>query len=237
MTNSNYTALVLIVDRSGSMHSIAQQTQEALEELVNGQKQEPGKLTIDTVFFDDHYDERAHFVNPKRSKLDLAIRPGGMTALFDAVGRKVTSFGEALEALPEDKRPGTVIVVIATDGDENASKEYENSTVADLIKQQQEDYGWKFTFIGANQDAVLAAQRLNINANDAITFAANALGTQNVMSSVSGYISRSRMGSNEGYSQEDRISAVSNDESDFGAVVAATPSKGGRGKTAAPHKK
>lgn len=211
MTDNTYTALVLIVDRSGSMRGIASQTQEALEELVNGQKQEPGKLTIDTVFFDDGYDERAIFANPKKEKLDLAIRPGGMTALYDAVGRKVRSFGDALEKLSDEKRPGTVIVVIATDGHENSSREFDSKAVAELIKDQQDKYGWKFTFIGANQDAILTAQALNISANDSITFAASAAGTQNVLRSVGNYISKTRTGEDVTYSAMDREEALAAD--------------------------
>lgn len=231
MVDSTYTALVLIVDRSGSMDNISKQTQDALEELVNGQKEEPGKLTIDTVFFDNHYDERAHFVDPKLTKLDLAIRPGGMTALYDAIGNKVTSFGEALEALPEDERPGKVIVVIATDGMENSSHKYNADAVATLIKNQKEEYDWKFTFIAANQDAVLTAQTLNINSEDAITFSANNAGTQSVLRSVSNYISTARVGGQASYTNQDRLAALSVPQDPsvdpLGSNITPTSSRGG----------
>jgi len=208
MTNPDYTAVVLVVDRSGSMNRIASTVQDALEEFVNAQLQEPGKLTIDTVFFDDQVENRAVFVNPAEVKLDLTLNPRGMTALSDAVGTKIETFGQALSSLSEDERPHKVIFVIATDGIENASKEFTKADVAEKIQHQRDTYGWDFTFIGANQDAILAAQDFNIPMGSAITFNANDGGTESVLRSMSTYVSASRQGFAAGYSAEDRIAAV-----------------------------
>lgn len=208
MTKKNYTAVVLVVDRSGSMQDIAKTTQSALEEFVNEQKALPGTLTIDTVFFDTEIENRATFVNPKRSKLDLSIEPRGMTALYDAVGLKIDSFGAALAALPEEKRPENVIFVIATDGEENASKEIDRDALASRIQHQKDVYKWNFTFIGANQDAVLTAQALNIDAHSAITFNATDAGAHNVLRSMSAYVGAARLGQQAAYTDEDRDAAV-----------------------------
>lgn len=208
MPNKDYTAVVLVVDRSGSMSGIAATVQGALEEFVNEQLQQPGRLTIDTVFFDTEVENRASFVDPKETKLDLSVNPRGMTALFDAVGLKIDSFGLALAALPEDERPGKVIFVIATDGHENSSREITQELLAAKIKTQQDEFSWDFTFIGANQDAVLTAEALNIPKSSAITFAANDSGADNVIRAMSTYVSGSRMGASVGYSAEDRAAAV-----------------------------
>lgn len=208
MTKKNYTALVLVVDRSGSMASIAKATQGALEEFLNEQIKLPGTITVDTVFFDTEVENRASFVNPKRKKPDLSIEPRGMTALYDAVGLKIDSFGRELEALPEEKRPEKVIFVIATDGEENSSREITQAALAERIKHQKEVYKWDFTFIGANQDAVLTASKLNIDAGSAITFDASEAGAQNVLRSMSTYVGASRSGLKASYSDEDRKAAV-----------------------------
>lgn len=213
MTNKDYTAVVLVVDRSGSMGSIAKSVQGTLEEFVSAQLAEPGRLTIDTVFFDTEVEHRASFVDPAKEKLDLELRPRGMTALFDAVGSKIDSFGETLGKLPEDERPSKVIFVIATDGAENSSTDYDQRKIAELIKHQREVYAWDFTFIGANQDAVLTAQGLNIPAGSAITFSATDDGAANVINSMSTYVSASRKGFAAGYSAEDRAAAVDGDAS------------------------
>lgn len=212
MTNKDYTAVVLVVDRSGSMGGIAKSVQETLEEFVSAQLAEPGRLTIDTVFFDTEVEHRATFVDPAKKKLDLELRPRGMTALFDAVGSKIDSFGAALGKLPEDERPGKVIFVIATDGHENSSTDYNQQRIAELIGHQREVYSWDFTFIGANQDAVLTAQGLNIPQGSAITFAATADGAESVINSMSTYVAASRKGFAAGYSAEDRAAAIKGDD-------------------------
>jgi len=208
MPLKDYTAVALIVDRSGSMSNIAATVQSALEEFLADQVTLPGKLTIDTVFFDTTVENRATFVNPKDTKLDLELRPQGMTALFDAVGGKIDSFGQALSELPEEERPEKVIFVIATDGHENSSREYTQHSVAERIKHQTEVYAWDFTFIGANQDAVLTAASLNIPQSSAITFAANAEGAGSVVRAMSTYVAGTRSGASTGYTAEDRVSAL-----------------------------
>ena len=77
-----------------------------------------------------------------------------MTALHDAMGRMITDAGAKLAALPEDQRPGTVIVAIMTDGLENASQEWHAPAIKALVEQQTTTYGWEFLYMGADQDAV-----------------------------------------------------------------------------------
>ena len=77
-----------------------------------------------------------------------------------------------LAALPEDERPGTVLVAVFTDGHENSSVEANGALVKALVERQQGKWGWQFTYLGANQDAVLTAGGLGIKAEDALTYAA-----------------------------------------------------------------
>lgn len=208
MPKTNLTSIVLVVDRSGSMADIAGATEDALKEFINGQKALDGDLTIDTVFFDDQYEERAVFIDPKSEDLDLSIQPRGMTALYDAVGKKINSFGQHLASLSEDERPTHVLFVIATDGHENKSVEFNVDRIAKLIKQQQDEWNWKFTFIGANQDAVLTAKSLNIGAESAITFAATNVGATSVVQSLGAYTAATRSGKMAAYSDADRSAAL-----------------------------
>lgn len=206
MTNKDYTALVLIIDRSGSMGDIHKEVTGALEALVKSEAAEPGKLTIDTVFFDHQYEARDFFASA--DSVNLTIEPRGMTALHDAIGHKIVSFGEALSQLPEEERPGKVLFIIATDGFENNSREFNAERVSKLIQEQKTVYSWGFTFLGANQDAVLTAKTLNIDEGDAITFAASATGVQNVGAALSGYTRSYRSGVAAEYSVADRAAAT-----------------------------
>jgi hypothetical protein len=100
----------------------------------------------------------------------LALDPRGSTALLDAMGRLVTDAGARLAALPEDQRPGTVVVAVMTDGLENASREWTHAGVRELVDQQTQAYGWQFLYMGADQDAVEVGTRLGIDAAHAMTW-------------------------------------------------------------------
>jgi hypothetical protein len=114
-----------------------------------------------------------------------------------------------LEKLEE--KPDKILFVIATDGFENSSKEYNQRTVAKLIKAKQEA-GWDFTFIAANQDAVMTAQGLNIAEKDSITFAAHEKGAKSVIDAMSTYTTKIRSGMVAEYTTEERMAAVSPDD-------------------------
>ena len=101
-----------------------------------------------------------------------------MTVLLDAVGRTINSVGQRLSSLPEQERPDKVLLVVMTDGFENASREFSAAKISEMINHQRDVYKWEFMFIGANQDAVLSAKEIGIPANAALTYAANEEGTR-----------------------------------------------------------
>ena len=203
MTKQGYTALVFVVDASGSMYPIAHDMEGAIEALLAKQKGLPGELTVDMVYFDapgfqpvsqpyytistntvrgmvpgivnrpvkDWYHETHTLADP--SDVQVHIEPGGGTALLDALGRKIVSFGQALSALPEDERPENVIFAIVTDGEENSSREYTWATVQKMIEHQTSKYGWNFTYLGANQDAISVGASLGIGAGSTLTWNTN----------------------------------------------------------------
>lgn len=205
MTDPNYTALLLIIDRSGSMESIRTEMIGSLTTLLREQAAQPGLLTVDVVTFDDHI-ETAHVQADPRT-LVVELEPRGMTALLDAVGIGVTEFGSRLAAMPEHARPGTVLVVVATDGLENASRQWNPGAIKELLDRQRSQYGWDFVFLGANQDAVTTGAALGFAPESAIDFDADGEGTQNVVAAASRYIRTSRSGSRGSFTEEDRRNA------------------------------
>ena len=60
--------------------------------------------------------------------------------------------------MPEPERPGKVLFVVLTDGEENSSRRYSQMMIADRIEHQRKKYGWEFVFLGANQDAIMTAR-------------------------------------------------------------------------------
>jgi hypothetical protein len=205
MTDSNYSALMLIIDRSGSMSSIRDEMVGSLTTLLRDQAAQPGLLTVDVVTFDDRIETTHVQADPKTVEVDL--QPRGMTALLDAIGVGVTDLGTRLAAMPEHARPGTVLVVVATDGHENASKEWRPSTVKQLLDTHRETFGWDFVFLGANQDAVTTSAAFGFTAESALDFDAETDAIAPAMASLSAHITRSRVGDRSGFTSEERRNA------------------------------
>lgn len=204
MTNSNYTHLAVVVDRSGSMWSIQEDMRGALNELFKAQAELPGTCLVDYVQFDNEIE--TVFENRGVSKAEAVLEPRGSTSLLDAIGKTVTNLGKKLANLPEELRPGTVIVAIVTDGGENSSREWKSDAVKELVERQQSEWNWEFLFLGANMDAVETAAGFGIGAQSALTYDTSNTGA--AVAAASGYIATTRTGLTASFTDEDRQNAL-----------------------------
>jgi hypothetical protein len=150
MTKPNYTHLTLVVDRSGSMSSMAREASQGIERLIHSQFAEPGQFSVTLLEFDTDFNTQCRLAD---TPIGYHLVPRGSTALFDAVGLEIVSTGQDLANLKEDERPEKVLFVIVTDGMENSSREYTLIKLREMIKHQKEAYAWDFQFIGANEAA------------------------------------------------------------------------------------
>jgi hypothetical protein len=171
MTDTGLTHVYVLLDRSGSMSAIADDTVGGFSAFIAEQKSVAGRCRLSLAQFDDTY-ERVYESVDIQDVPPLVLQPRGSTALHDAMVRLIGEAGAELAALPEHERPATVLVAVLTDGHENASREANGAIVKGLVERQQKQWGWQFTYLGANQDAVLTAQGLGIRAEDALTYAA-----------------------------------------------------------------
>lgn len=146
--------IAFVLDQSGSMKAVAQATRSAFNEFIEEQKEQPGPTWMSLTLFNTRFEER--YVGADIRKIPKLTRsnyrPGGMTALDDAVGSTIDSLQEGLEALSPSERPDKILVVIQTDGHENSSQEYTREQVNELREAREKD-GWAFLFLGADQDA------------------------------------------------------------------------------------
>lgn len=205
MIDSNYTHILAVVDRSGSMYGIQEDMRGALNEFFKSQDQaDLGKCLVDYVQFDDSYD--LVFEDKDVSEAEATLEPRGMTALLDAIGKSVTDLGKKLSRLDEDKRPGTVVVVVITDGMENSSRDWTRTTVSQLIKRQEEKYNWEFTFLGANMDAVSVGAAMGFKPGKSITYNTDKTGATSQVLAAS--VTRTRSGLDSTYSDAERSSVV-----------------------------
>lgn len=176
--NPNLVEIAFVLDRSGSMEALREQAITGFNHFLSDQAKEPGDVRLTLVLFDDEYLVPVDAL-PLREVVPLNAAtyvPRNSTALLDAIGRTIDQLGKRLAATPEPERPGQVMVAILTDGLENASTRYTWKDVAARIRHQQEKYNWRFLFLGANQDAIATAARMNIVAANAATFAADTKG-------------------------------------------------------------
>jgi len=169
MTNPNLTHLYFLLDRSGSMQTIVDDTVGGFDAFIAEQRTSPGECRVTLAQFDDHYEE-VYADRPIADVPSLVLQPRGTTALLDSIGRLVTDAGQRLAALPEDQRPGTVVVGIMTDGMENASREWAHPQVKQLIEKQTQDYQWQFLYLGADQDAIEVGMSIGVGAGHAVTY-------------------------------------------------------------------
>ena len=185
--NNNLTELIFVLDRSGSMEHLSQETIGGFNSLIQKQKKENrGEVLVTTVLFDDNY-EVLHDHLPIRKVPRLTEKEyyaRGCTALLDAVGRTIDNVGLRLSKTPEHKRPGKILFVITTDGYENASQDYTKQRVKEMISLQQDTYKWKFLFLGANIDAVGEADSLGIRRSAACAPSASPLGIKTSFSAI-----------------------------------------------------
>lgn len=183
MTNPSKTLIAALLDRTGSMSGCRKATEDGFNELINGQKQEPGECRVTLAQFDKHGTApiltRTYSNMPIHQVPLLSLHPRGMTPLWDATGQFVTEIGDGLAALPEEDRPGLVICLIMTDGNENASTDWTPSRVKELIERQRNQWNWKFMFIGANIDAQEVGASMGIDRGSSMAFNShNYAGTQ-----------------------------------------------------------
>ena len=175
----NLTELVFILDRSGSMVGLEGDTIGGFNAMIEKQKREPGEALVSTVLFDNETQvihdrlplDRVSMMTEK----EYFVR--GCTALLDAVGGAIHHIGNIHKYAREEDRPEKTLVVITTDGMENASRRYDYDKVKRMIRRQKEKYGWEFLFLGANIDAAREAARFGIDADRAANYHADPVGT------------------------------------------------------------
>ena len=174
------TEIVFILDRSGSMHGLEDDTICGFNAMIEKQKKEDGYAFVSTVLF-DNTSEVIH------DRVDLRdIQPlteeeyyvRGCTALLDAVGSAITHIGNVHKYARDEDVPEHTIFIITTDGMENASHTYSYSRVKELISRMKRKYNWEFLFLGANIDAAATARSMGIASNRSAEYECDGEGTQ-----------------------------------------------------------
>jgi len=201
-----FTDITVVLDRSGSMAAVADDTIGGFNQFLLDQKRAPGTGVLTLVQFDNEY-EFVHTAKPLADVPPLSTAtfvPRGSTALLDAIARAIGETHERIAKMHEVERPGVVIVVILTDGQENSSRETTLETVFARITEQQEKRGWKFIFLGANQDAIKSAARIGIGAAHSLSYAHTSHGSRSAFASTSKSVAALRRKLKGDFEESDR---------------------------------
>jgi uncharacterized protein YegL len=182
----NLTSINVIIDKSGSMGHLTNDTIGSFNTFLAEQKLVPGEAVFTLCTFNTRHNMVHNFVKlasvPNLDK--TTYTPSGGTALLDAMGHTINSVGAKLAAMPEDERPSKVIFLIITDGQENSSREFSKEQIASMVKHQSDTYQWEFVFMGANIDSIAEANSIGITRN-VMNYDASAAGTQDLYKNIS----------------------------------------------------
>lgn len=190
----NKCELVFILDRSGSMSGLESDTIGGYNSMLKKQQEVKGDVTVTTILFDDKYEilhDRLPLENIKPiTESEYYVR--GTTALLDAMGKTINRIKNVKKHLKKSAKVDKVLFVIITDGLENASKEYSNYIIKNMVTNAKDNHNWEFIFLGANIDAISTAQNYGISPKNAANYRADATGTEITYAAVANAVSQIR---------------------------------------------
>jgi len=169
--------LVFILDASGSMHHLTDDTIGGYNSLLEKQKSHDGDVLVSLVSFNNCsrviYDRVPISEIKPMTRKDYCAE--GCTALTDAIGGAIHHISNVHKYIREEDRPENTLFVVTTDGMENASHSYTREKVKKMI-EEKEALGWEFLFLGANIDAESTAEDYGICKEHTANFVADPVG-------------------------------------------------------------
>lgn len=182
----NLTELVFIIDASGSMYPLTEDTIGGFNSVLEEQKKVGGEALVTTVLFNTKstmiHDRIPISEVPPLTEDDY--RACGCTALVDAIGCTIKHIADIHRYIREEDVPENTLFVITTDGAENSSHLYTGNELKHMIRHRREEYGWEFMFLAENIDAVETAAFLGIDRGSAANCAGSSEGTRQKFSAV-----------------------------------------------------
>ena len=169
---NNITEIVFILDRSGSMEGLEKDTVGGFNSFIAKQKEEEGTAYVSTVLFSSRSEVLHDRINLEKIEpmTEKDYQTYGSTALLDAIGDAIHHIGNVHKYARKEDVPSRTVFIITTDGMENSSRKYNAEQVKEMIRRQEEKYGWEFIFLADNIDAVETAEHIGIRKERAANY-------------------------------------------------------------------
>ncbi len=162
---TKYLKIVFVIDESGSMQGSNSDVIGGFNSFIEKHKTDNnGKTTVSLYKFNNLV-TRVIANKPAAEVNNLTnedYTPSGFTALYDAIGQAILETDKNLNEMPKNERQGKVMIVIITDGQENASKEYSSTAIKSIISTHEELLHWSFIFLGSGLDNFNDAEAIGL---------------------------------------------------------------------------
>ena len=192
--NNDFTEIICIIDRSGSMESIRSDAIGGFNRFLKDQQMLPDKARLTMVLFDDQYELIHNGIDIQKVQplTNQTFVPRGMTALLDAIGRTINEVSARFSEQPLERHPEKVIVSILTDGQENASREFDRKIIREIIIKYTQELHWDFIYLAANQDAFAESRQMGISAENTVMYSSDTNGIDTSYDMISNAVAMKR---------------------------------------------
>lgn len=185
--SNGLTEIVYILDRSGSMSGLEEDTIGGFNDMISKQKKTNEKAYVSVILFDYESEVLVDRIPIQQIKemtnKEYYVR--GSTALLDAIGGAIRHMANVHKYARKEDRPNKTIFVITTDGQENSSREFSYKKIKQMIEYEKGKYGWEFIFVGANIDACFEAEKMGIRRERAVNYVHDSFGTAKIFNGIS----------------------------------------------------
>lgn len=193
-----YTHISVILDRTGSMEVIRDDTIGGFNAFLKEQKAQPGTATLTLTQFDsqDPYEVLCSFkpISEVKELTRETYIPRACTPLLDAMGRGIIDLESRISRMKKSERPSRVVFTVVTDGQENASREFSKQQIVEMIGKHQDNDGWQFVFLSSDLDSIDDAMAYGVLQDRSLRLAKSGRGMRQAWTSVSSRVAELREG-------------------------------------------
>ena len=157
--------IIFVIDESGSMQGTESDVIGGFNNFIEKQKTEhQGKISVSLYKFNSSWSRVLNDlpIEEIRPLTNGDYTPGGLTALYDTIGNAITDIENQAKYTKREHKASMVMMVVITDGQENASREYDSRKIKQMIQELEQSENWQFIYLGADLENFADADTLGL---------------------------------------------------------------------------